>query len=82
MEAVHEACADSVGTGAPETEIEITPDMIEAGVREFCGYDPRFEQPEDIVPEIQSNDARFYESATIFAGRNGFPSGGIHFETK
>lgn len=27
------------GTGLPETEIEITPEMIEAGVRAFYLYD-------------------------------------------
>ncbi len=32
--------------------IEITPEMIEAGVREFCAYDPRFENPREVVVEI------------------------------
>jgi hypothetical protein len=26
--------------------------MIEAGVKEFCSYDPDLEQARDIVPEI------------------------------
>ena len=30
---VHSPSLDSVGAGAPEAEIEITPEMIEAGVR-------------------------------------------------
>jgi hypothetical protein len=38
--------------GAPGNEIEITPEMIEAGVREFCAYDPRFEGPGDVVVAI------------------------------
>lgn len=33
-------------------DIEITPEMIEAGVEVFCGYDSRFEGPEDVVVEI------------------------------
>jgi len=31
MSNVHSPCADSVGTGAPAEEIEVTPAMIEAG---------------------------------------------------
>ena len=34
------------------SEIEITPEMIEAGTEAFCGYDSRFEGPEDVVAEI------------------------------
>ena len=34
------------------TEIEITPEMIEAGVGEFLGYDSRFEEPRDAVIQI------------------------------
>ena len=44
--------ADSVGAGAPADEIEITPAMIEAGVRAFCAYDPDIERPRDVVPDI------------------------------
>ena len=38
--------------GAPETEIEITPEMIEAGVAEFLAYDSDYERPRDAVVEI------------------------------
>jgi hypothetical protein len=44
------ACADSVCT--VETEIEITPAMIEAGRSAFCDFDSRFEDVEDAVREI------------------------------
>jgi hypothetical protein len=30
---------DSVGAGAPETEIEVTPEMIGAGLGEISGFD-------------------------------------------
>ena len=33
-------------------EIEVTPEMIEAGVGAFCAYDCRFEGPEHVVVEI------------------------------
>lgn len=36
MSDIHSPCAESTGTGAPEAEIEITPEMIEAGVDELC----------------------------------------------
>lgn len=42
-------------TDRPATEkgeIEITPEMIEAGVDAFVGYDSRFEGPHEIVVEI------------------------------
>ena len=35
-----------------DTETEITPEMIEAGVEEFVSYDSRVEMPEDCVAEI------------------------------
>jgi len=37
---------------APETEIEITPEMIEAGLREFYKYDSRFDPEEEAVVRI------------------------------
>jgi hypothetical protein len=37
MPNVHLPSLDSVGAGAPEAVIEITPEMIEAGVLEFGG---------------------------------------------
>jgi hypothetical protein len=44
--------ADAGEAGGPGTDIAITPEMLQAGVEAFCGYDPRFEGPEDVVPEI------------------------------
>ena len=35
-----------------EDEIEVTPEMIEAGVRRFCEYDPRFEEICEVLPEV------------------------------
>jgi hypothetical protein len=37
---------------AETCEIEITPEMIEAGIEEFCGFDSRFESDEDAVVRI------------------------------
>jgi hypothetical protein len=34
------------------TEIKITPEMIQAGVEAFVGFDPRFETEEDVVPRV------------------------------
>ena len=34
---------------ADVSEIEITPEMIEAGVSEFCRHDPRFDDEEETV---------------------------------
>jgi hypothetical protein len=52
MAVIPSPSADDIGAGAPADEIEITPAMIEAGVKEFCSYDPDLEQARDIVPEI------------------------------
>lgn len=40
------------GPALTEVETEITPEMIEAGRREFTGFDSRFDTPEDAVCEI------------------------------
>jgi hypothetical protein len=44
---------DAIGTPAPTgrlpTEIEITPDMLAAGVNAMIEYDARFEAAEDAV---------------------------------
>jgi hypothetical protein len=32
--------------------MEVTPEMIAAGVREFCGYEPDLERPQHIVADI------------------------------
>jgi hypothetical protein len=38
--------------GAPEEEIEITPEMIKAGILAYVSYDSRFEELEDVVPRV------------------------------
>jgi hypothetical protein len=38
--------------GAPEIEIEITPEMIEAGVIAFCSFRSGMETSEEVVEEI------------------------------
>lgn len=46
-------CADSTGTGAPETEIEITPEMIEAGLHHLLSFNQyRGSDDEQTVSEI------------------------------
>lgn len=40
------------GTGAPEKESEITPEMIEAGVGAYCRSNEDFESKESIVANI------------------------------
>lgn len=39
MANVNESCPDGIGAGAPESEIEITPSMIEAGVEALAFWD-------------------------------------------
>jgi hypothetical protein len=41
-----------MATDTEQHEIEITPEMIEAGVRAFLNYDSRFEEPADCVTDI------------------------------
>jgi hypothetical protein len=43
---------DSRSAGAPVNEIEITPEMIEAGVSILLDYDSRFSNERDIVERI------------------------------
>ena len=38
--------------GAPEQDVEITPEMIEAGLEKLFDYDPSFSNEKDIVAEI------------------------------
>ena len=38
--------------GAPEDEIEITPEMIEAGTLELASYDPEFESIEEAAKRV------------------------------
>lgn len=48
-----QAGASEAGVEAPaRIVIEVTPEMIEAGVREMSSYDSRFEMEEDCVPRI------------------------------
>jgi hypothetical protein len=44
--------ADAELAGAPEEEIEVTPEMIEAGIRRLCTFDIRFGDDEDLVVVI------------------------------
>ena len=37
--------------GAPD-DIEITPEMMTAGVEEFCSFDGELERPEEVVTQI------------------------------
>jgi hypothetical protein len=39
-------------TGLSETEVEVTPAMIEAGVVELCGYDPEHSDRREMVAAI------------------------------
>ena len=41
---------ETINAGAPE--IEITPEMIEAGVACFYRHDPRIDDIEEILPDI------------------------------
>jgi hypothetical protein len=43
---------DSRSAGAPANEIEITPEMIEAGVMAFCSFKSGMETSEEVVEEI------------------------------
>ncbi len=44
--------SDPKSTAFDCDDVEITPEMIEAGAEAFAGYDSRFEGPGDIVGEI------------------------------
>lgn len=39
-------------TGQRESEIEVTPEMVEAGAAAFYGYDPAFDNGETMTREI------------------------------
>ena len=43
---------DSISAGAPADEIEITPEMIAAGVSALCAYEPEFDFKEEGVDRI------------------------------
>ena len=45
-------CRTAMSGTTTDKEIEVTPEMIEAGVREFCSYDSDLERPKDIVADI------------------------------
>jgi hypothetical protein len=42
----------SRSAGAPVNEIEITPEMVEAGVRAFCSFRSGMETPDEVVEEV------------------------------
>ncbi len=44
--------APKEAAGAPEMEIEVTPEMIKAGISHLFDYDPSFSNERDIVREI------------------------------
>jgi hypothetical protein len=44
--------AEPHNSGAPENEVEVTPEMIEAGVRAFLGRSLDLEHEDDIVADI------------------------------
>jgi hypothetical protein len=52
MTSVHMPSRDSTAAGAPEAEIEITPEMIEAGCRELSRYRYDKSNDEEIVRAI------------------------------
>jgi hypothetical protein len=55
MDCVHSQSLDSVEAGAPANEIEITPEMIEAGVDALwasCAIEHPCEADRDIIPKI------------------------------
>jgi len=52
MDNVHSPSLDSVEAGAPEAEIEITPEMIKAGCRELSQYRYDESNDEEIVAAI------------------------------
>jgi hypothetical protein len=52
MRSYDSAVASEVAAGAPETEIEVTPAMIEAGVGALCASNEDFEEKSDIVSAI------------------------------
>jgi len=43
---------DSIGAGAPDLEIEVTPAMLRAGVSALCHYEPEFETREEGAARI------------------------------
>jgi hypothetical protein len=53
MNDVHLPGLDSIEAGAPEDEeFEITPEMIAAGRNAHSGYDPRYDDIEELVWDI------------------------------
>jgi len=46
------AAAHDRAAGAPANEVEITPEMIEAGLKPLFNYDPDFSNEKDIVVEV------------------------------
>ncbi len=52
--------------GNPDNEIEVTPEMIEAGIRELFGFDPEWESGAEVVERIYAAMGR--------VGGNRFPT--------
>jgi hypothetical protein len=52
MSDVESSRSDSIGAGAPGTEIEVTPEMVEAGVDVLSGFNTDFETLEGCVERI------------------------------
>jgi hypothetical protein len=44
--------ASNDAASAREEEIEVTPEMIEAGINAYCEWDSRFEETEGLVWQI------------------------------
>ncbi len=55
-------------TGAPENEVEVTPEMIEAGCHEYLSYDERFERLSAAVVRIWRAMERARTSAPLNSG--------------
>lgn len=51
-------------------EIEVTPEMIEAGVGEVAGYDDRFETIEEVVERVYRAMRRVFEKSTTSLWRS------------
>jgi hypothetical protein len=52
MDDVYMPSLDSVEAGAPAREIEITPEMVNEGVRLLMNYEPAFSNERDIAVMI------------------------------
>jgi len=60
MPALHSPCADSAGTGAPDTEIEITPAMIRVGAAALM-------DSSELTRQFGPTDAEYYAERILRA---------------